>query len=114
MGSGVGTRGSSGTIECQSQVWRRAAEFGQNPGYHERSPQGGGLLLDLSRAAAAAAAGMDPTQPFPDDTHDDDMVGPQLVPKMQKTTVGRSRSPKCKLGQREGGADDGGHDGNAR
>ena len=68
-----------------ARVWgRRAAEFRQNPGYHERRRQGRGMLLDLSRAAAAAFAGMDPSQPFPDDTHEDDMVGPQLVPKMQK------------------------------
>ena len=47
-----------------------------------KTPFTTGLLLDLWRAAADAFAGMDPTQQFPDDTHDDDMVWPQPVPKM--------------------------------
>ena len=63
---------------------RKAAEFGQNPSFHERRHRGRGLPLDLSRAAAGAVAGMDPTQPFPDDTNENDTIWLERVPKMQK------------------------------
>ena len=88
----MGERGSWGTIECQSHAGGVLPNLVKTLVTMKEDTEVEGCLLALSRAAADAAARMDPTQPFLDDTNDDDMVGPQLVPKMQKTTVGRSRS----------------------
>ena len=72
---------------------RRAAEFGQNPGYHGRRHRGRGVPFGL----VASRGCMQPPEWIRRSRFwmiqiDDDMVGPQLVPKMQKKTVGRSRS----------------------
>ena len=86
----MGARGSWSTIECQSLAGGGLPNLVKTLVTMEEDTEVEGCLLALSRAAADAVARMDPTQPFLDDTNDDDMVGPQLVPKMQKKTVRRS------------------------
>ena len=89
---GVGAGGSWGTIECQSHAGGGLQNLVKTLVTMEEDTEVEGCLLACREPRLMQPPEWIRRSRFWMMQIDDDMVGPQLVPKMQKTTVGRSRS----------------------